>query len=140
MYNANDFIKYTPGNFSSPSHLLYGIKIYTVGISLIFHFSFFTGSDSEVCADILESFPPLPGMEGVELEIHEAPILLRYHSGYQYRSLHAPASCPCSLRSQIKQIARHLFHFKSQFDPNALFLSHFESKFEQMALSETFSL
>jgi hypothetical protein len=47
LYNANDFIKYTPG------------------------------SDTDVCADILESFPPLPGMEGVELEMHEAPILLR---------------------------------------------------------------
>jgi len=32
----------------------------------------------DVCSDILESFPPLPGMEGVELEMHEAPILLRY--------------------------------------------------------------
>lgn len=47
LYNANDFIKYTPG------------------------------SDSEVCSDILESFPPLPGMIGADLEVHEAPILLR---------------------------------------------------------------
>jgi hypothetical protein len=35
------------------------------------------GSDVDVCSDILESFPPLPGMQGVELEMHEAPILLR---------------------------------------------------------------
>lgn len=47
LYNAHDFIKYTPG------------------------------SDVNVCSDILDSFPPLPGMMGVELEMHEAPILLR---------------------------------------------------------------
>ena len=41
---------------------------------------FLLGSEADVCSDILDSFPPLPGMEGVELEMHEAPILLRYRS------------------------------------------------------------
>ena len=40
---------------------------------------FLLGSEVDVCADILDSFPPLPGMKGVDLEMHEAPILLRYH-------------------------------------------------------------
>jgi hypothetical protein len=47
LYNANDYIKYTPG------------------------------SESIVCSDILESYPKIVGMEAVQFGVHDTPLLLR---------------------------------------------------------------
>ena len=47
LYSANDFIQHTPG------------------------------SEGYVCADVLEALPALRGMENMNLELHEAPRLLR---------------------------------------------------------------
>jgi len=47
LYNAQDFIKYTPG------------------------------SEAVVCSDILTSFPELTGMKDVDVVVHEAPLLLK---------------------------------------------------------------
>jgi len=47
LYNANDYIKYTPG------------------------------SESNVCADLLDEFPKILGMEQIQFGVHETPMLLR---------------------------------------------------------------
>lgn len=47
LYNANDYIKYTPG------------------------------SEPFVCADILPQFPELVGMEDIDVKVHSTPLLLR---------------------------------------------------------------
>jgi len=47
LYNANDYIKYTPG------------------------------TESQVCVDMLDRFPQIYGMERINLRVHETPLLLR---------------------------------------------------------------
>jgi len=47
LYNAHDFIKYTPG------------------------------SESVVCSDILPKFPQLSGIENIDIAVHSAPSLLK---------------------------------------------------------------
>ncbi|XP_023338224.1 methylmalonic aciduria and homocystinuria type D protein, mitochondrial [Eurytemora carolleeae] len=47
LYNASDYIKYTPG------------------------------SESLVCADILDEYPKIVGMESVQFGVHDTPLLLR---------------------------------------------------------------
>jgi len=47
LYNAHDYIKYTPG------------------------------SEEQVCLDMLDEFPKIIGVENVEFGVHETPVLLR---------------------------------------------------------------